>query len=241
MEWRIEMKYKKIIYIFFISLFIVGCQSEVSKANSVEEYIPSHLMNAEVTADIMTLEMDRDTRKKVEVITKKMSDHVKNDKEWYVNYISGHIDKQVKPYHPNFGITEEEDNFFRNAVENSSLSNTSDGKLQFKQKSNHEIEIVSSRNLELFQHLVIDTEKNIIKTSFGECQYVGEIKPSSEKRILGRVNGKQWMLQKENLIYLFSLGKLEGEDKSVMVISVKGIHEGKLISNEEVVEFRSIS
>ena len=46
---------------------------------------------------------------------------------------------------------------------------------------------------------------------------------------------------KENLIYLFSLGKLEGEDKSVMVISVKGIHEGKLISNEEVVEFRSIS
>lgn len=61
------------------------------------------------------------------------------------------------------------------------------------------------------------------------------------KRILGRVNGKQWMLQKENLIYLFSLGKLEGEDKSVMVISVKGIHEGKLISNEEVVEFRSIS
>ncbi|ANS45812.1 hypothetical protein BT246_03740 [Bacillus thuringiensis] len=33
------MKYKKIIYIFFISLFIVGCQSEVSKANSVEEYI----------------------------------------------------------------------------------------------------------------------------------------------------------------------------------------------------------
>lgn len=111
MEWRIEMKYKKIIYIFFISLFIVGCQSEVSKANSVEEYIPSHLMNAEVTADIMTLEMDRDTRKKVEVITKKMSDHVKNDKEWYVNYISGHIDKQVKPYHPNFGITEEEYNF----------------------------------------------------------------------------------------------------------------------------------
>lgn len=37
MEWRIEMKYKKIIYIFFISLFIVGCQSEVSKANSVED------------------------------------------------------------------------------------------------------------------------------------------------------------------------------------------------------------
>ena len=63
MEWRIEMKYKNNIYLF-ISLFIVGCQSEVSKANSVEEYIPSHLMNAEVTADIMTLEMDRDTRKK---------------------------------------------------------------------------------------------------------------------------------------------------------------------------------
>ncbi|CAM4101227.1 hypothetical protein BAAL111456_15075 [Bacillus albus] len=49
------------------------------------------------------------------------------------------------------------------------------------------------------------------------------------------------MLQKENLIYLFFLGKLEGEDKSVMVISVKGIHEGKLISKEEVVEFRSVS
>ncbi len=63
MEWRIEMKYKNNIYLF-ISLFIVGCQSEVSKANSVEEYIPSHLMNAEVTADIMTLEMEPDTLKR---------------------------------------------------------------------------------------------------------------------------------------------------------------------------------
>ena len=45
--------------------------------------------------------------------------------------------------------------------------------------------------------------------------------------------------RKFNLFILFR--KLEGEDKSVMVISVKGIHEGKLISNEEVVEFRSIS
>ena len=58
------MKYKKIVYILLISLFIVGCQSEVSKANSVEEYIPPRLMNAEVTADIMTLEMDPDTLKK---------------------------------------------------------------------------------------------------------------------------------------------------------------------------------
>ena len=63
MEWRIEMKYKNNIYLF-ISLFIVGCQSEVSKANSVEEYIPSHLMNAEVTADIMTIEMEPDTLKR---------------------------------------------------------------------------------------------------------------------------------------------------------------------------------
>ncbi|KFN02969.1 hypothetical protein D0U04_17350 [Bacillus clarus] len=231
------MKYRKIIYILLVLLCIVGCQSEVSKANSVEEYIPSRLM----TADIMTLEMDRDTRKKVEVITKKMSDHVKNDKEWYVNYISGHIDKQVKPYHPNFGVTEEEYNFFRNAVEHSSLSNTSDGKLQFKQKSNHEIEIVSSKNLELFRHIVIDTEKNIIRTSFGECQYVGEVKASSEQRLTGPWNGKQWVLQKENLIYLFSLGKLEGGNKSIIDISVKGIHEGKLISKEKVVEFHSLS
>lgn len=64
------MKYKKIVYILFISLFIVGCQSEVSKANSVEEYIPAHLMNAEVTADIMTLEMDPDTLKKVGILVK---------------------------------------------------------------------------------------------------------------------------------------------------------------------------
>ena len=59
------MKYKNNIYLF-ISLFIVGCQSEVSKANSVEEYIPSHLMNAEVTADIMTLEFPYEIKEKLE-------------------------------------------------------------------------------------------------------------------------------------------------------------------------------
>ena len=78
------MKYKKLVYILFISLFIVGCQSEVSKANSVEEYIPPHLMNAEVTADIMTLEISLCDKREVEKIGKKMSEHVKNNIDWYL-------------------------------------------------------------------------------------------------------------------------------------------------------------
>ncbi|MGQ0421186.1 hypothetical protein ACT4US_21155 [Bacillus sp. HC-Mk] len=40
----------------------------MSKANSVEEYIPSHLMNAEVTADIMTLEFPYEIKEKLERI-----------------------------------------------------------------------------------------------------------------------------------------------------------------------------
>ena len=60
--------------------------------------------------------------------------------------------------------------------------NTKDGKLQFKKKSDHEIEIVSSENLKLLKNIVIDTEKNTVKTSFGECEYVGEIKASPEQK-----------------------------------------------------------
>lgn len=89
------MKYKKIVYILFISLFIVGCQSEVSKANSVEEYIPAHLMNAEVTADIMTLEMDPDTFKKVGNIGQRMREHLVNNMEWYLKYVEEHAEKKV--------------------------------------------------------------------------------------------------------------------------------------------------
>lgn len=91
MEWRIEMKYKKIIYIFFISLFIVGCQSEVSKVNSVEEYIPPHLMNAEVTADIMTLEFPYEIKEKLEKIGNKMSDSITNNLDWYLKYAEEEI------------------------------------------------------------------------------------------------------------------------------------------------------
>lgn len=95
MEWRIEMKYKKIVYILLISLFIVGCQSETSKANSVEEYIPPHLMNAEVTADIMTLEMDPDALKKVGNIGQRMREHLVNNMEWYLKYVEEHAEKKV--------------------------------------------------------------------------------------------------------------------------------------------------
>ena len=41
-----------------------------------------------------------------------MSEHVKNNIEWYLKYVEGHIRKTSYPYHPNFGITEEEYDFY---------------------------------------------------------------------------------------------------------------------------------
>lgn len=223
------MKYKKIIYIFFISLFIVGCQSEVSKANSVEEYIPPHLMNAEVTADIMTLEMDPDTLKKVGSIGQRMREHLE------------HAEKKSFPYHPNFGVTKEEYEFVLNAIDQSKLVNTKDGKLKFKKKNDHEVEIFSSESIKLLKYVVIDTKKNTVKTSLGECEYFGEILASPEQKLTGPWHGKQWMLKKDDLIYVFSLGKMEAENKSIIDISVKGKYKGEIINKEEALEFSSVS
>ena len=38
------------------------------------------------------------------------------------------------PYHPNFGVTKEEYEFVLNAIDQSKLVNTKDGKLKFKKK-----------------------------------------------------------------------------------------------------------
>lgn len=241
MEWRIEMKYKKIIYIFFISLFIVGCQSEVSKANSVEEYIPSHLMNAEVTTDIMTLEMEPDTLKKVGSIGQRMREHLASNMEWYLKYVEEHAEKKSFPYHPNFGVTKEEYEFVLNAIDQSKLVNTKDGKLKFKKKNDHEVEIFSSESIKLLKYVVIDTKKNTVKTSLGECEYFGEILASPEQKLTGPWHGKQWMLKKDDLIYIFSLGKIEAENKSIIDISVKGKYKGEIINKEEALEFSSVS
>ncbi|CAM4034103.1 hypothetical protein [Bacillus paramycoides] len=235
------MKYRKLVYILFIMLFIVGCQSEVSKANSVEEYIPSHLMNAEVTADIMTLEMDPDTLEKVGSIGQRMREHLANNMDWYLKYVEEHAEKKSFPYHPNFGVTKEEYEFVLNAIDQSELVNTKDGKLKFKKKSNHEVEIFSSESIKLLNYVVIDTEKNTVKTSLGECEYFGEIIASPEQKLTGPWHGKRWMLKKDGLIYTFSLGKLETGNKSIIDISVKGKHKGEIINKEEALEFSSVS
>ncbi|HDR7610277.1 TPA: hypothetical protein QCX47_001835 [Bacillus mycoides] len=235
------MKYKKIVYILLISLFIVGCQSETSKANSVEEYIPPHLMNAEVTADIMTLEMDPDALKKVGNIGQRMREHLVNNMEWYLKYVEEHAEKKSFPYHPNFGVTKEEYEFILNAIDQSKLVNKKDGKLKFKKKSDHEVEIFSSESIKLLKYIVIDTEKNTVKTSLGECEYFGEILASPEQKLTGPWHGKQWMLKKDDLIYMFSLGKMETGNKSIIDISVKGEYKGEIINKEEALEFSSVS
>ncbi|HDR3889829.1 TPA: hypothetical protein QCO65_004305 [Bacillus cereus] len=235
------MKYKKIVYILLISLFIVGCQSETSKANSVEEYIPPHLMNAEVTADIMTLEMDPDALKKVGNIGQRMREHLVNNMEWYLKYVEEHAEKKSFPYHPNFGVTKEEYEFVLNAIDQSKLVNKKDGKLKFKKKSDHEVEIFSSESIKLLKYIVIDTEKNTVKTSLGECEYFGEILASPEQKLTGPWHGKQWMLKKDDLIYMFSLGKMETGNKSIIDISVKGEYKGEIINKEEALEFSSVS
>ena len=63
----------------------------MSKVNSVEEYIPPHLMNAEVTADIMTLEFPYEIKEKLEKIGNKMSDSITNNLDWYLKYAEEEI------------------------------------------------------------------------------------------------------------------------------------------------------
>ena len=78
-----------------------------------------------------------------------MREHLVNNIEWYLKYVEEHTEKKSFPYHPNFGVTKEEYEFVLNAIDQSKLFNTKDGKLKFKKKSNHEIEIVSSESLKL--------------------------------------------------------------------------------------------
>ncbi|PEX89990.1 hypothetical protein [Bacillus cereus] len=235
------MKYKKLVYILLTLLFAVGCQSEASKANSVEEYIPSHLMNAEVTADIMTLEFPYGIKEKLEKIGNKMSASITNNLDWYLKYAEEEIiPKKTFPYHQNLGITKEEYDFMIDEMNNAKYVNTKDGKLLFKKKGD-EIQILSDENLKLIKNIRIDTEKNIIKTPFGECEYEGEIEASDEQKATGPWSGKRWTLKSDGLLYHFSLGKLKDINKSIIFISIKGIYKDRIINAEEAVEFHSIS
>ena len=51
-------------------------------------------MNAEVTADIMTLEMEPDTLKKVGSIGQRMREHLASNMEWYLKYVEEHAEKK---------------------------------------------------------------------------------------------------------------------------------------------------
>lgn len=47
-------------------------------------------------------------------------------------------------------------------------------------------------------------------------------------------------VKKDDLIYIFSLGKMEAENKSIIDISVKGKYK-EIINKEEALEFSSVS
>ena len=62
-----------------------------------------------------------------------MREHLASNMEWYLKYVEEHAEKKFS-ISPNFGVTKEEYEFVLNAIDQSKLVNTKDGKLKFKKK-----------------------------------------------------------------------------------------------------------
>ncbi|WP_254610093.1 MULTISPECIES: hypothetical protein [unclassified Bacillus (in: firmicutes)] len=206
---------------------------------STKDFITPLLVEAETTADIMTIQIQEDMKQKLEEINKKMQASLQKNYTWYMEYIKAAQPGEKLAYHENMGITQEEYKLFLSSDQYMKLVKGQEGKIHFKKISDNVYEIQTNSPIKLLNKVQIDFASNTLKTEFGTLNYDDKIPADDGQKITGRWNGEQWKLSIGSFTATYAIGQLEDSKKTIIYITAKGLLDGKTINQNQVIEFKA--
>jgi hypothetical protein len=233
---------KQAIILLVLSIFIVsGCTSssetagktkkaaaetsaktEKTQGQASELPVLELLQEGLSTGEIMEVGMDPKIAYKAMEITNKMQANLQDKREWFLDYVAQVKEGQGMPYHPNFGITEEEYEIILNSDDYMRLMKKGETSVLITNEEN-ELTLAADQS-EVIKNLTFNLENNTVQTKYGELAYKGKVEASDNQKVTGKWSGESWELSEGDIK---NIEDIKTMDENTQLKLVK-LHVGKL-------------
>jgi hypothetical protein len=237
----------KSFYFILILLINFSCtnpqtsKSTYSITGDSKKDLVTLLPNGNFTVDVM--DSIKTTKRQLELIKKFQQSLLKNQ-EWYMEYIKNAKPGAMLPYHPNFGITEDEYKELINSSNN--FEQVSTGKVKIQITNNGKVITFKSQGkLNVLNYVEINIESNKVKIGDYSLNFSEPVEVNDENNALkSKWKGYNWRFEypanfsnqmnksDENLqikSYKLTLGLIEKTGKQFLQIKGNEMNNGKRV------------
>lgn len=233
------MKIYKVLFLFIISTY-VHSQTDSKRlpiTGDIKNDIINLLPEGKIKVDILGIKAKP---RQIE-LTKKFQESVRNNREWFIEYMKSIPNGEPMPYHPKLGLTESEYSEFQNLSKDIELV-TLDNSAITIQKNGDLIEFNADENLAILKTIKVDLAKEIITIGDIKITSFEKIDITNDKNGLkSKWKGYKWRLEEpkdldmsalkdmQNLnvkLYEFTIGRLDKNGKTIMTIKAREIVNG---------------
>ena len=241
---------KRIIFILILAIFFTNCSNSqtIKDTTYLTGIIGTDLRNlipeGSHTVDIMD-GIKQNPRQAA--LTKKFQDGVKNNYEWFVEYMKTVPDGEPMPYHANMGMTKKEYDELMDYMTNIEIVSTGTEKIKVEIK-NDTIYFKSKGKLNEYESLKIDLKGNTILFGQYKLPFSDSVNITSDKiGLRSKWKGYTWKFEEPTNLdlddlkdlsnlkmkqYKFTIGRLEKNGKTYMSLKGREVEDG-----EKTVEF----
>lgn len=208
----------------------------VSKPISLTD-IRSILSPREVDVEILGIKSPEDITRIQTTFDKSM----RENGQWFLAYVKSEARTgEALPYHPNFGITEDEYKRLGEFLKSFKLVPVAKGRLKFTAHSDLKTLIENVDGLREFDGIVIDFEHNQVTTHWGTASSDKPVH-TDEQSALGRWDGSCWRLNAGTIesgsmtILEFDIGRQAATALNLMHLRAAVVDKGKKTVNVETI------
>jgi len=208
-----------ILKIVLLSIIFFSNYTNSSEFGELSPYVPK---GGIIQADVMVLA----TSKEVEEIGLRFQNALKANPKWFKVYLSKAEKGKPLEFHKNFGISEEDYEYFLAESKKMKLVKSAETTLQFTRKTNGHIEISGLPAKSPHNKMVYDGKLNKVEIASTALDIYSEINQTKSNSATGRWKGKQWLFKKmksENdfKAIKFAIGTKLDERKHIIYYDVK--------------------
>ncbi len=247
---------KQAIYILTLLFFLSSCGNSqtTNSQKKLTGNIPSDmkmlLPNSKVKADIMdgVLQNPRQTD-----LTKKFQSAIKENYDWFLEYMKTVPDGEPMPYNAKLGLTKEEYTELMGFMDHVEVVSTGKEDILIETKGDF-IRFKSHNKLADLDSLIIDLKNNIVTFGQYKMAFADTVNITTDKNGLkSKWKGYSWKLEVPNNLditdlkdlstlnmiqYKFTIGRLEKNGKTYMSLKGREVENGaKTVDFELPVQF----
>lgn len=234
---------RKIIIFSLVSIFIFsGCTKANLSGKEANGTITSELSIHEIFEKILTKEnpksnlMEINYSEEMIKIMSEFQESMKNNSEWFNEYIKENSEKTPLPYHENFGITKKEYLKVLNSEKYMTLRKTNTIDISLEQVDEGKYSLVLDNDEVGMNKFQIDINANTVHTEFGKLDFAKKVEASEDQKLTGKWYGYTWKLEESNIdLENLDISNINEETKIKMISLSIG---QKIETDEQIIYYK---